>query len=272
MIPNASNRNEVSGSNRVPRPWLSLITVHKNDPQGLQRTLECLAEQGAQGVEHIVVDGSDRILVSSAVRSLLNQCETYWVDQSSTGIYGAMNEGLSHSVGKYLFFLNAGDELADPLVLSELRDLLTQECPDWLYGRLVLVSNRGRERVEPRFDFEREQLRHFRSQRFPKQSASIVKRELILEVGGFDEELSLAADYQTMLLLTQRARPLEWGRCVTRFQLGGQSSTSWQESLRQAHSARVAAYSYSSAESVTDQLLSVPQYARALLARVLRRV
>jgi len=183
-----------------------------------------------------------------------------------------MNEGLSHSIGKYVFFLNAGDELADPLVLSELQDLLTQERPDWLYGRLVLVSGQGKERVEPRFDFEREQLRHFRSQRFPKQSATIVKRELLLEVGGFDEELFLAADYQTMLLLTQRAKPLEWERCITRFYLGGQSSTSWQESLLQAHRARVAVYSCSSLESVTDLLLSIPQYGRAIFARIFGRV
>ena len=39
-------------------PWLSIITVVKDDPQGFARTAESIAGQNVTGVEWVVIDGS----------------------------------------------------------------------------------------------------------------------------------------------------------------------------------------------------------------------
>jgi hypothetical protein len=42
----------------MPTPWLSVITVVKDDAEGFARTAASLSQQNLEGVEYIVVDSS----------------------------------------------------------------------------------------------------------------------------------------------------------------------------------------------------------------------
>ena len=42
-------------------PWLSIITVVKDDPEGFARTAESIAGQNLKGVEWVVIDGSGKL-------------------------------------------------------------------------------------------------------------------------------------------------------------------------------------------------------------------
>lgn len=84
---------------------LSIITVVKNDLIGLKKTLASLNSLEIDEVECIVVDGSDEPFRTN---------ETFRFDIKyffgmDSGIYDAMNIGLEHASGEFVWFLNAGD-------------------------------------------------------------------------------------------------------------------------------------------------------------------
>ncbi len=88
---------------------LSIVTVVKDDTEGLKRTIESLKEI-KNDIQLIIVDGSRPELRPLVMSQANNICAKYLNDKGS-GIYEAMNLGMSKATGKYLLFLNSGDRL-----------------------------------------------------------------------------------------------------------------------------------------------------------------
>ena len=91
------------------RPWLSIVTVVKDDPEGFARTADSLREPGPRRGRV----GRHRQFARTPLRSrpAIDLPAAYaWSPPS--GVYPAMNQGLTVASGDYVLFLNAGDELA----------------------------------------------------------------------------------------------------------------------------------------------------------------
>lgn len=102
-------------------PLFSIITIVRNDCQGLERTRASLAVQADRGFEWILVDGASTDATRPLVRGLLAAGEARGVSEADGGIYDAMNKGLRLAAGRYVLFLNAGDRLLDESALARAR-------------------------------------------------------------------------------------------------------------------------------------------------------
>ena len=82
---------------------VSVITVNLNNKEGLDNTLRSVMSQETELYEHIVIDGgsSDG---SIEIISKYGDYLTYWVSESDSGIYNAMNKGIAEAKGEYLLF------------------------------------------------------------------------------------------------------------------------------------------------------------------------
>ncbi len=93
------------------RPWLSIVTVVKDDVDGFRRTADSLRAQDVDGVEWVVIDSSaDLGEIRAAIDAAALTAEYHWT--TPAGVYPAMNAGLAEATGDYVLFLNAGDTLA----------------------------------------------------------------------------------------------------------------------------------------------------------------
>jgi putative colanic acid biosynthesis glycosyltransferase len=97
---------------------LSVVTISRNDRQGLEETLASVCQQDYPYIEHIVVDGDSddgsKELLSSYAHS-----KTYtYRSEPDRGISDAFNKGLERSNGHLIFFLNAGDVFVSSQVVS----------------------------------------------------------------------------------------------------------------------------------------------------------
>jgi putative colanic acid biosynthesis glycosyltransferase len=97
----------------IKTPCLSIITITKDDPAGLAKTTASLKAQTCNNFEWIVVDGNK---------------------EPDNGRYDAMNKGIERASGKYILFLNGGDQLADPEVISILERHTSILTSDLIYG------------------------------------------------------------------------------------------------------------------------------------------
>ncbi len=111
-------------NNAEQTPVVSIVTVVRNNVSGLVRTLRSVFEQTYRNVEYIVMDGES----TDGTLELLNLCKAginRMVSQSDKGPYDAMNKSLEYCRGRYVIFMNSGDEFSEPHAL----DFAMQDAP-----------------------------------------------------------------------------------------------------------------------------------------------
>jgi glycosyltransferase involved in cell wall biosynthesis len=217
-------------------PVLTVVTVVKDDPDGLNRTLASLVGQDLDDVEIVIVDGSaDRDAAPAALARTGLTAAVIW--SPPRGVYPAMNEGLAAVRGTYVYFLNAGDSLADSRVLAELVGLL-RSSPDWVVGRVRFLAADGAVQPAPAWDYAAERRRLFARGRFPAHQGVVLATGPLRSRGGFDESYRVAADYAAILGFAAAGDPVVWDRTIADFQVGGLSTVQWRVALAEFHRAR----------------------------------
>jgi putative colanic acid biosynthesis glycosyltransferase len=193
---------------------ISVVTVCRNNREGLLRTHVSVAAQDRALFEWIVVDGGSR---DGTVEFLdgLSAGSAVWRSEPDKGIYDAMNKGIACSVGVFCIFMNAGDEFADGQTLARVAPLLARER-DIVYGDAIEVSEHG-EAYKRAFSAKR-----YRYSMFTHHQAIFYRREIL--AGGYDCSYRLAADWVlTSRLLQAGARAVRVAMPICRFHLDGVS-------------------------------------------------
>ncbi len=183
---------------------LSIITVSKNSGTLLQKTALSLWKQSDSDFEWIVCDSCSTD-GSTAFLQEKNDANVIFLSEKDTGIYNAMNKGLSLASGKWCYFLNAGDELADTNTLMRLNALFENERLQLIYGDVRLVTS-AKEKSESLLLYPSELGIRFWLKKTICHQAVFFKTKALREMGGYDETYELSADYDVLLKLW-KARP-----------------------------------------------------------------
>lgn len=208
-------------------PLISIITVIKDDFLGFFITAESIQLQVSRGFEWIIVDGSSGKEVSDFVDGLdFTGVSVKYFHQKPKGIYAAMNYGLSVASGIYVWYLNAGDFLstcqATNIVEQEFVDLKTSLAFPVLHvsprHSLYAVSMPSILKIS---DLEHHAVLN--------HQGVLVPREIVLEAGGFDESLRLAADGKLLDFVATKYAVKICTQFLIVFTHGGASTSSHKE-------------------------------------------
>lgn len=124
-------------------PLFSIITVTYNAEATIMPTLESVDGQSFAGYEHLVIDGMSKDATISLIDSNPSSLRKV-ISEADSGIYDAMNKGISIARGKYLIFLNAGDRFHSAETLRHIADAIeANDYPGVVYGQTQLVDNNG---------------------------------------------------------------------------------------------------------------------------------
>ena len=125
---------------------ISIVTITYNAARTLQRTLDSVARQSYQHVEHLIVDGAssdDTVAIAQRYQA----AAAYKVNIQSEpdkGLYDAMNKGLRMATGDYVVFLNAGDTLHAADTLETVVKTIGSGRPAVVYGDTAITDADGR--------------------------------------------------------------------------------------------------------------------------------
>ena len=111
----------------MTHPKLSIVTVTKNNAQGLKLTLDSIASQKSSCVELIIVDSLSNDNTHSVI-SGYSAIITKYIYESDSSIYDGMNKGIANATGDWIIFLNAGDYFFSSNVLSLIDFDSPAEC------------------------------------------------------------------------------------------------------------------------------------------------
>jgi glycosyltransferase involved in cell wall biosynthesis len=139
------------------------------------------------------------------------------VSERDGGIYDGMNRAIARARGEWLFFLNAGDALADAAVLADVATAADAGDADLIVGEVLMTGGAAT---------QHRSYAHLGPTRLLFDSlchqAVFARRTLFDKFGTFDTSLRLSADYD-WLLRTMRggARVKFLPRVVAHFDSGG---------------------------------------------------
>ncbi|MFV3131752.1 glycosyltransferase [Niveispirillum sp. KHB5.9] len=195
-------------------PALSVITVVRDDPEGLAATRDSLAAQSWRDFEWLVADGGS----APATLAVLAEAAPDWLDsRPDGGPFAGMDRALAVARGTHVLFLNAGDCLADGDVLARIALLLAGR-PDLLYGDSLEDPGDGRMRRKP--------ARHCRWAFYgmPAHHCAMFYRRALLYGLRLDTGWRIAGDYAFTLAVLRRAGyVIRTDHLVARFAPGGLS-------------------------------------------------
>jgi glycosyltransferase involved in cell wall biosynthesis len=124
------------------QPLFSIITANFNSGEKLSRTAASITAQCGDW-EYIVIDGasSDPSLDSALQLARDDPGRIRLLSEPDRGIYDAMNKGIRAALGRYLYFIGAGDRLL-PGVLERVAGSLPSHDRAFLYGDVLWSGTR----------------------------------------------------------------------------------------------------------------------------------
>lgn len=98
---------------------ISVVTINYNNKSGLSKTIESVIGQSYPDLEYIVIDGGSNDGSREVIENYADKF-SYWESQPDSGIYNAMNKGISHITGEYCIFMNSGDVFCSSTVVENV--------------------------------------------------------------------------------------------------------------------------------------------------------
>jgi glycosyltransferase involved in cell wall biosynthesis len=102
------------------RHVISIIIVTYNAAKTLQVCLNSIYRQKYPAIEIVVIDGKSSDGTTDIIQ-LNKERLGYWISEKDDGVYDAMNKGLRHITGDWVYFIGADDEL-----LPEFSDMAVE--------------------------------------------------------------------------------------------------------------------------------------------------
>jgi len=180
---------------------LTIITINRNNAEGLKKTIESVFSQTFLDFEYIIVDGDSTDDSIEIIKHYDDSViERYiWISESDTGVYQAMNKGIKMATGEYILFLNSGDFLVGKSVLKEV--FSSEHSADFLLGSCNISENGiviHTTTPPPKVTFG-----HLYGSGLAHQ-ATFIKRELFEKFGYYREDFRYNSDiefwYRTIIL------------------------------------------------------------------------
>jgi glycosyltransferase involved in cell wall biosynthesis len=172
---------------------LSIITVNRNNADGLKKTIGSVITQTYSNFEFIIIDGASEDKSLQIIQEFAAAL-SYWISEPDNGIYNAMNKGVRAAKGEYCLFLNSGDFLIHPKVLAEIfsNDLKA----DIISGNVLKIrpNNKFRRVYSPRSVSLHKLCIHS----LPHQ-ATLIRKSLFDQTGYYNESYRIVSDWEFFL-------------------------------------------------------------------------
>ena len=211
---------------------ISIITVVYNSEKYIRRTIESIVGQDYPGVEYIVIDGKSKDTTMQIVNEYRDRIAVV-VSEPDKGLYDAMNKGLRLATGSYVLYINSGDALSSPTLLSDIFNNVPADS-DVIYGDTQITDEDGNI-LHNRRHRPPEQLswRDYKRGMLVCHQSFIAKRTLCDE---YDTQYRYAADFDWCLNILLKSRVVtNYGKDISLFMDGGQTKRTIVPGLKERY-------------------------------------
>ena len=205
------------------------MTPSLNARATINRTVQSIADQRYEPLQHIVVDGGSTDGTLDVLKALNDEGRIQLVSEPDEGLSEALNKGFRLAEGELVASLNADDYYLPGALERVAASYRAAHDPWWVTGRCIIVGARDQEIRKPVTVYKDILLRRYSywlllTQCFVSTPATFVVREALQRVGLFDESLRYAADYDFFLRIGRLGPPaVVAGDPIAAFRMAGET-------------------------------------------------
>jgi glycosyltransferase involved in cell wall biosynthesis len=210
---------------------ISIITAVFNRVSTIGDAINSVQSQTFDDIEHLVIDSKS----TDGTLEEINRHRTpgiCLISEPDSGIYDALNKGMSRARGDILGVVHSDDFLAHDRVLERVAKAFTDPAIDAVYGDLDYVAADNPDRI----------VRHWRAGTFmpnklrrgwmPPHPALFIRRRVVDSFGGYDTQYRIAADYDAILRwFGGGIRATYIPEVLVKMRIGGESNRSLERIL-----------------------------------------
>lgn len=206
------------------QPLISVITPSFNQGAFLARCVQSVLDQRYPHFEHIVYDNCSTDGTTQILRRFPH---LLWTQEPDRGQSHALNKGFRRARGEIIAWLNADDAYEPGAFAVAARELHAQTGTRAIAGRVHIVDEQGRigRTQTPTVDSLDRMVAFWTPGFSLDQCGVFFRREVLEEIGGLDESLHYAMDYEFFLRLLARHRLKLVPEVLARFTLHPASKT-----------------------------------------------
>lgn len=163
----------------------SIVTVVLNARYDLIDTIKSLRQQNHKNFEYIIIDGGSTDGTLEVINNNLDIIDK-WKSEKDSGIYDAMNKGITLCEGRYIGMLNAGDKYKQN-GLELINNYLIDTDFDFIFGSVMKKALRHgyrKYRIYWNFDFASSH-----------SSGFFIKDEAQKKLGKYNLKYKISSDY-----------------------------------------------------------------------------
>ena len=188
---------------------ISIITASFNSVKTIESCINSVLNQDYSHVEYIVIDAKSTDGTINIIRRYEEKVDVFIIEKD-TGMYDALNKGISNATGDIIGFLHSDDFYKDRNVLSKVANVLKNSDIDACYGDLVYIKEKPQVKTNQKSSQNEYKFwRYWKSGAFnakkfywgwmPPHPTFFVRRSVYEKYGGFNLSLGSSADYELML-------------------------------------------------------------------------
>lgn len=208
---------------------ISIITATYNSAKTLEVCMDSVLNQTYKDIEYIFIDGNSTDETLSLIKSKAkSHSNISWISGPDTGIYDALNKGISKATGDVIGFVHSDDYLANDTIISRIADVFMSNKIDGVYGNLHYVQFENPDII----------VRNWQSQSFkksllnrgwmPAHPTLFLKKAIYRSNGIFNLDYRIAADYDFILRIFNQPHLKFYylSETITKMRVGGESNRS----------------------------------------------
>lgn len=171
----------------------------------IQEAIESVLSQTYKDIELIIVDDASNDRTGEIARSFGSRL-TCISHSANMGPSAARNTGIKHALGKYIAFLDADDVWMPDKIKEQMELLENNNDIALVYSNGYTVNSSGSQigrffdTIRPKGGFIFKELL---LDNFIVTSSVIVRKDILNEIGGFNERFSLSEDFDLYLRIAE---------------------------------------------------------------------
>ncbi len=213
---------------------VSIITVVYNNASTILSAIDSVYHQTYKNVEHIIIDGNSSDGTLDVIKSDIYKISILKSEVDS-GIYDAMNKGISLASGEILAILNSDDIFYDNNIISEVVSQFEFDpYLDILFGNIVYVKHENTNSVVRKWISRAYYTNFFEDGHVPPHPSLFLRKSVYERHGLFNLRYKLAADYEFMLRIFKSGvnKSIYVNRTIVKMRLGGATNKSFRNIIR----------------------------------------
>jgi len=218
------------------QPLVSVVTATYNMAQYVVEAVESILSQTYTNIEAVVVDDGSRDDTQQVLARYTDNPQVKLIHQENAGQTVAKNRGLSACTGQMIGFCDSDNAWLPDKIAAQMAVFASNPSLGVVYGDVQFIDDKGHNLPTPAV---RRPSGHITgpllANNFVPFNTCLVPRRILDEVGGFDESLSMAIDYDLWLRISTRYPFHHLPKVLARYRIwGGQMSHRTGERLDNA--------------------------------------